>query len=195
MTALVMMGDVMLRVPSARVARGDTNDLLDMAEALAQAKRMRDDAARDAADMRAQGLAEGRAEAAQELRGALNEALEALADGLAAENARRESAVAAAALKVGERLIGLQTQTEIVTGLARQALAHTQAGAVKITVGADLGPEVASRLGDRPGLNIVEDAGAPPFACRIETDAGRIIADLGVQLDTLAKRWGVTRDG
>lgn len=194
-TTFLRAGDALLRLPSARIAAEDLAAMRDAMQLLEEARIVREEAETDSQRLREEALRDGREEAAGELAAGLADALREFSDGLARENARREAAVAAAALRATQRLIGVRAEEDIAAGLAREALAHTQGGRQRVVVGAGLAAAVRQRLADVPDIEVVEDEAAGPFACRVVTSHGTVIADLETQMATLAERWGVSTDG
>ncbi len=192
MSTFLRSGDAYLRLPSARIAAADVGVMRDAMQLLEEAQTIRAEAKEDSERLRTEARREGRDDAKSELAEGLSNALKELAQGLAREDARREAAVAAAALRATRKLIGTREDEEIAVGLAREALAMTQGGRQRLTVGAGLAAAVRERFADLPDIEIVEDSAAGPFACRVETPHGTVIADLDTQLATLAERWGVT---
>lgn len=190
MSALLLLGDSLVRLPSNRVAASEARPLRDAAALLAEARSIRDAATQAAEAERATGYAQGRKEALAELGEALGAALAQLNTALAAENARRETEVARAAMTVVERMLGELPDEQVAAGLARSALVPVQGQAVTVRVGAGVAPAVQDALAAET-VTVLADATLPPLACRIETADGRIVADLDVQLTALANRWGL----
>lgn len=195
MTTFLRSGDALLRLPSARIPAEDVGRMRDAMQLLEEVRSAREEAEQDSRRLRSEARREGREEAFGELVEGLANALQEFADGTARENARREAAVADAALRATQRLIGIQANEDIAAGLAREALSHTQGGRQRVVVGPGLGGAVRERLADVPDIEVMEDSTAGAFACRVETPHGTVIADLDAQLATLAERWGATTDG
>jgi flagellar biosynthesis/type III secretory pathway protein FliH len=194
MTVPILFGTDFVTLPSARIARGDVRSLRDAGELLAAASAIRDDAqaAHDAACE--QGYAAGRQAALDEFTRALGDALAQLGAGFAAENARREQEVGAAAIAVVEQLIGAHAADDVVAGLAAQALRKAQASSDEciVEVSAGIADGVRQRLGEAfEPLRISPRPDLPLLACRVVTSEGRIIADLDTQFASLKQRWGV----
>lgn len=191
MSALLLLGDSLVRLPSNRIPASDARPLRDAAALLAEARAIRDAAAQAAEAERAAGYAAGRAEALAEMGEALGAALAELNTALAAENARREAEVARAAMTVVERMLGDLPDEQVAAGLARTALANVQGQGVMVRVGQAVAPAVRETLADADDTTVLADPALPLLACRVETADGRIVADLAVQLAALAKRWGL----
>jgi flagellar biosynthesis/type III secretory pathway protein FliH len=195
MNGQILCGDTLLRLPSARIARDDVTAFRTSADLLERVKAMRDEAAIAAQAAQTAGYERGRQQALDEMRDALGEALAALAEGLAAENERRERAIAAAAMQVVERLIGQIDDTVTVSGLAREALRKAGVGPISVAVAPQWVEAVRERLADHADLTVEPAPVTDRFACRVTSPDGRIIADLDTQLTALRARWGLTAEG
>ncbi|KTF67776.1 MULTISPECIES: FliH/SctL family protein [unclassified Sphingomonas] len=109
----------------------------------------------------------------------------------AQEQARR-SEIAEAALAAVHAVLGELDDATLVPALVARALdrLHPQ-GAVIVAVAPDLAEKVAARLAALTEVTILADPGLGAHDCAIRTEQGQVIASLSVQLETLAKRWGV----
>jgi flagellar biosynthesis/type III secretory pathway protein FliH len=196
MSAPILFGADWVALPSARIARADVRVLRDAGALLDEAQAIRDSAQAVSDTARAEGHAEGRAAAEAEFAAALAAALADLAAGFAAENARREREVSAAAMAVVEQLIGLQVDEDIVAGLTAQALRSVNAGAADEECVVEVAPHLAEPVRQRlaeshPSLRLAANPALPALACRVLTGEGRIIADLDTQIASLRQRWGI----
>ena len=109
----------------------------------------------------------------------------------AQEQARR-SEIAEAALAAVHAVLGELDDTTLVPALVERALDRLQPqGAVIVTVAPDLAEKVAARLAALTEVTILPDPALGTHDCAIRTEQGQVIASLSVQLETLAKRWGV----
>jgi len=134
-------------------------------------------AGEESARVRAEAEAEGRAAAARLLTGTETACRATL---------RRLHAEIAAAIADGvARVIG-PADPQAVANAAAVALAelHERHGIV-LRVAPAAVAAVAAKLGPTEGVLIVPDPVLPPDACRIETQAGVVQADLTAQLATL----------
>lgn len=192
MTAMLLLGDSLVRLTSNRIPAADARPLRDAAELLAEARSIRENAARQAEADREAGYAEGMKQALTEMREALGAALAELDLGLVAENTRREAEIARTAMTVVERMLGETPAEQVAIGLARTALNQVQGQAATVHVGHEVAAGVRNALQKAEHITVLTDPAAGPLTCRIETAGGRIIADLDVQLAALAKRWGLT---
>ncbi|MGN7997520.1 FliH/SctL family protein [Sphingomonas sp. 22176] len=107
------------------------------------------------------------------------------------EQARRNE-VAEAALAAVHAVLGELEDATLVPALVARALDRLQPqGGVTVAVAPDLAEKVAARLEALPEVSILPDPALAAHDCAIRTDQGQVIASLSVQLETLAKRWGV----
>lgn len=192
MSGMIILSENLVRLPSRRIARQDVRAVREAADLMAEATRIRDEtqAAYDSAQ--AQGYLDGQAAARSEMAEALGE----LAAAFACENARRANAVGAAAIAVVEQLIGAREPTEIVTGLASEALRTAGVGddVCLIEVAPDLLDPVSAHFRDaQPAVRIEANPTLGTLGCRVLAGDSRIIADLDTQLETLRTRWGLPK--
>ncbi len=109
----------------------------------------------------------------------------------AQEQARRNE-VAEAALAAVHAVLGDLDDATLMPALVARALDRLQPqGAVIVTVAPDLAEKVAARLAASTEVTILPDPALAAQDCVIRTEQGQVIASLSVQLETLAKRWGV----
>lgn len=109
----------------------------------------------------------------------------------AQEQARR-SEIAEAALAAVHAVLGELDDATLVPALVARALDRLQPqGAVIVAVAPDLAEKVGVRLAALPEVTILPDPALGAHDCAIRTEQGQVIASLSVQLETLAKRWGV----
>ncbi len=188
MSAQLLCGDTLLRLPSARIAREDVAVVRDTDTLLADAKAIRESALEAAKSAERAGYEKGREQALAEMKETLGKALAELTSQFDDENARRENEVAHAAMTVVEQLIGSKDDLDVVQGLARRALGHS---AATIHVAPEWVDDLTASLGTEAGAEIKADPSLDRLACRITTGEGRIIADLDTQLANLRARWGL----
>ncbi|MET3712692.1 flagellar biosynthesis/type III secretory pathway protein FliH [Sphingomonas trueperi] len=109
----------------------------------------------------------------------------------AQEQARRNE-IAEAALAAVHAVLGELEDATLVPALVARALDRLQPqGAVIVAVAPDMAEKVAARLAALAEVNILPDPALGAHDCAIRTEQGQVIASLSVQLETLAKRWGV----
>jgi len=107
------------------------------------------------------------------------------------EQARRTE-IAEAALAAVHAVLGELDDATLVPALVARALDRLQPqGAVIVGVAPDMAEKVSSQLAARTEVTILPDPALGAHDCAIRTEQGQVIASLSVQLETLAKRWGV----
>jgi flagellar biosynthesis/type III secretory pathway protein FliH len=106
----------------------------------------------------------------------------------------RRADIAAAAFAAVKAIIGATDDQTIVNGLVDASLARRE-GEAPVTI--EVAPAVAERLkthvADRSYVTVRSNETLGPADCVILSPQGRIVADLKVQLNALAERWGVTK--
>ncbi|MGB3471673.1 MAG: FliH/SctL family protein [Erythrobacter sp.] len=197
MSGPILFGENLVTLPSARIARRDVAALQEADALLAEAKRIRDEAAAQSEAARAEGYADGQQAARDELATVLGDTLQTLAEGFAKENERRAQHVSEAAMEVVTQLIGRRETPEIVTGLAARTLSTLGAGDSEciIELSPDMVDPVRERLPhlvrDTREVRIEANETLGTLGCRVLSGEGVIVADLDTQLQTLRQRWGL----
>ncbi|GAA0745346.1 FliH/SctL family protein [Sphingomonas trueperi] len=108
------------------------------------------------------------------------------------EEQTRRAEIAEAALAAVRAVLGELDNATLVPALVARALDRLQPqGAVIVAVAPDLADKVAERLEALTEVSILPDPALGAHDCAIRTEQGQVIASLSVQLETLAKRWGV----
>jgi flagellar biosynthesis/type III secretory pathway protein FliH len=104
----------------------------------------------------------------------------------------RRAEIADAALAAVHAVLGELDDATLVPALVARALDRLQPqGAVIVAVAPDMAEKVAARLDNLTEVTILPDPALGAHDCAIRTEQGQVIASLSVQLETLAKRWGV----
>lgn len=104
----------------------------------------------------------------------------------------RRAEIADAALAAVHAVLGDLEDATLVPALVARALDRLQPqGAVIVAVAPDMAAKVAARLDNLTEVTILPDPALGAHDCAIRTEQGQVIASLSVQLETLAKRWGV----
>ena len=184
--------NALLASDRAVIKRTERRDFTDAAALLAAAAAIRDQALADADAARRDGHAEGLAEARASIGDHLAEQVAAFAAAIEAHEQARRSDIAEAAYAAVRAIVGELDDEALVPRMVERTLARLPAdGPVTVFVPADLAARVSERLGERSHVVIAEDPGLGSGDCIVRTSAGQVIASLSVQLDSLAKRWGV----
>ncbi len=109
----------------------------------------------------------------------------------AQEQARRTE-IAEAALAAVRAVLGELDDAALMPALVARALDRLQPqGAVIVAVAPHMAEKVVGRLTGLAEVTVVPDPALGVPDCVIRTQQGQVIASLSVQLETLAKRWGV----
>ena len=167
-------------IEDARALLGAVRDLHDrQQEALARAR------ADAAVEGRRAGEAEGRA--------AFAAAIATLTAQVGADAERRDENVAALALAALRQMVGAMADGERMAGIARRAVeALGTHGPILVEVSQAMLPHVERAFADRPvqaEIALRPLAGLADDQCRLTAPDGRIIADVGVQIESFARRW------
>jgi flagellar biosynthesis/type III secretory pathway protein FliH len=180
----------------------EAQQLRDELEALRREQAQRVEQACEAArrEGRARGLEQGR----QQSRDELAAALAGYACTSQQQHARLRADVAALALQVVRKLMGHFGADTRLVGLASVAAREMlPAPALVLRVHPDRVEAVRDRLAalaaatdaaaePTPAFELRADDTCAPDDCRIDTDLGSVDASLDVQLERLARAWGVT---
>lgn len=176
----------------AVIKRAERIDFTDAAALLEAASAIRDRASAEAEQARAAGRAEGLAEAKVEIETRIAEQVAGFAAAVERHAEARRADVAEAAYAAVRAIVGELDDEFLLARIVDRTLARLPTeGPVAIAVA----PAMATRLGVHiAALSHVTIAGDPALGsteCHLRTSAGQVIASLDVQLDSLARRWGV----
>ena len=112
-----------------------------------------------------------------------------------ADAARRDEDVAALALAALRQMVGALPAEDRMAGIARRAVeALGSRGPILVEVSAAMQPHIARAFADRPSsveLAVRPREGLTDDQCRLTAPDGRIVADVGVQIQSFAARWEV----
>lgn len=151
------------------------------------------------ADVRAAAVEQGRADGEADGRAAFAAAIATLTAQAQAEAERRDSDVAALALAALRQMVGGLADEERMAGIARRAVeALGSRGPVTVEVSQAMCGPVEQAFADLPSSVEVSVRGQEGLAndqCRLTAPDGWIIADLDVQIQSVAKRWEVADAG
>jgi len=179
----------------------DAERLRDRIEQMNDEESRRIEAASEEA--RVSGYVAGREEGQRAARDELAETLTALTHAAAQERTRVRTEIAALSLEVARKLIAQLPADEVLVGLAEAAandmlptqtmtlIVHPQCvDAVRERLA--LTARSASTEGPAVRFDVRGDAACKPDTCLIETEHGSVDASLDVQLERLARTWGVS---
>ncbi|WP_165356284.1 FliH/SctL family protein [Sphingosinicella sp. BN140058] len=176
----------------AVIKRSDRKDFTDAAALLQAASAIRDEAVAATEAARREGHAQGLAEARDTIEAQLAEQIAGFAAALDGHEQARRSDIAEAAYAAVRAIVGEIADEELVPRMVERTLARLPAeGPVALFVAEALATKVSERLGTASHVVVSAEPGLGPTDCVVRTSAGQVIASLSVQLDSLAKRWGV----
>ena len=128
-------------------------------------------------------------------RAAFAEAIATLTEQAQADAARRDEDVAALALAALRQMVGALPAEDRMTGIARRAVeALGSRGPILVEVSVAMQPHVERAFADRPSsveVAVRVREGLADDQCRLTAPDGRIVADVGVQIQSFAARWEV----
>lgn len=147
------------------------------------------------AEARDAAAAQGRRTGEEEGRAAFAEAIATLTEQAQADAARRDEDLAALALAALRQMVGALPAEDRMTGIARRAVeALGSRGPILVEVSAAMQPHVERAFADRPSsvdVAVRAREGLADDQCRLTAPDGRIVADVGVQIQSFAARWEV----
>ncbi len=184
--------NTLLASDRAVIKRAERVDFADAVALLHAAAAIREQAQADASAARLAGHAEGLAEARAEADAHVAEQIAAFAEAVEQQEQARRADIAEAAHAAVRAIIGELDDEAILPRMVERTLARLPAeGPVSVSVAPAMAECLAARLGDLSHVAIVAEPALGPTDCVMRTSAGQVIASLSVQLDALAKRWGV----
>ncbi|MFA6118024.1 MAG: FliH/SctL family protein [Sphingomonas sp.] len=177
---------------TAVIKRAQRVDFTDAVALLQASAAIRDRASSDAENARAAGRAEGLAEATAAAGEHIAEQLADFAAAIERHEEARRAAVAEAAHAAVRAIVGEIDDETLVPLMVERTLARLPGeGPVTISVAPDMADRLAPRLADFTHVTIIADSTLYSTDCQLRTSAGQVIASLSVQLDALARRWGI----
>ncbi len=148
---------------------------------------------------RAVAVEQGRIAGEAEGRSAFAEAIATLTEQAQADAERRDADVAALALAALRQMVGALADEERMAGIAKRAVeALGSRGPVLVEVSEAMRPYVEEAFADLPSPTEVAVRGQEGLAddqCRLTAPDGWIVADVDVQIQSVAKRWEVADAG
>lgn len=151
------------------------------------------------AQARTQAAIEGRRVGVEEGRAAFAAAIADLTDQAQADAERRDADIAALALAALRQMIGGLPDEALMAGVARRAVeAQGSRGPVVVELSPTMLPYVERAFADRPStveVTLRAEDGLADDQCRLTAPDGRVVADVGVQIASFARRWEVSDAG
>jgi flagellar biosynthesis/type III secretory pathway protein FliH len=177
---------------TAVIKRAQRVDFADSVALLQASAAIRDRASADAESARAAGRAEGLAEARAAADAHIAEQLAGFAAAIEQQEETRRAAVAEAAHAAVRAIVGEIEDETLVPLMVERTLARLPGeGPVTISVAPEMADRLAARFAELSHVTVIADPMLGPTDCQLRTSAGQVIASLSVQLDALAKRWGI----
>lgn len=171
------------------------HELADFTEAdalLRGVRALKAEAEADIAARRASAETDGRQAGLAEVEATVSEALSALTARIDAFEAERRDEIAGAAFAAVRAVIGTLEDETVLQGLVAASLSRIgEDTALTIEVAPVMLAQISAQLEDHPNIALRANEALGPLDCHIVSPQGRIVADLQLQLDALAERWGV----
>jgi flagellar biosynthesis/type III secretory pathway protein FliH len=184
--------NTLLASDRAVIKHAERIDFADAVALLHAAAAIREKTQADAKAVRSAGHAEGLAEARAAADDHVAEQISQFARALEQHEQARRSDIAEAAHAAVRAIIGELDDATILPRMVERTLARLPAeGPVSVAVAPAMAARLAERLAGMSHVAIVAEPALAPTDCVMRTSAGQVIASLSVQLDALAKRWGV----
>lgn len=169
--------------------------IVDAAALLATVRDLHDRQDHALAQARRDAAIEGRIVGEEEGRAAFAAAVADLVTQAQADAERRDEDIAALALAALRQMVGALSDEERMAGVARRAVeAQGSRGPVLIELSPAMLPHVERAFADRPSsveVTLRAEDGLADDQCRLTAPDGRIVADVGVQIQSFARRWEV----
>lgn len=176
----------------AVIKRAERIDFADAMDLLQAAKAIRERAQGEAETAREAGYRDGLETARTEADAHLAEQIAGFAAALDAHEQARRGDIAEAAYAAVRAIVGEMDDVEVLPRIVERTLAQLPGeGPVTVLVAPVLAERVAARIGALEHVAVEADPALGAQDCVVRTQAGQVIAGLSVQLDMLAKRWGL----
>jgi type III secretion protein L len=170
----------------------ERQDFTDAAALLNGVRRIKEEADTAIAAQQAAAAQEGRQIGYAEVNDVVGKALAEFARQIAEFETERRDEIANAAFAAVRAIIGDLDDEVVLRGLVTASLSRMD-GATPITL--EIAPSmvaaVESHFAGYPNLAIRANEALGPHDCQLLSVQGRVVADLQLQLDALAERWGL----
>jgi flagellar biosynthesis/type III secretory pathway protein FliH len=171
--------------------REEFSTALDLRKALLQ---MQQDATERAAILQSEAQARGFAEGRGAVDAHISQAIADLNGRITEFEAQVQDQIASAALAATRAIIGQIPSDQVLTGIVQEAVGRLEQqneNVLQIEVAPAMLTQVMTHLNAQTGAKLVANPALSDQDCVVVTAAGRLVASLDVQLDSLAKRWGI----
>jgi flagellar biosynthesis/type III secretory pathway protein FliH len=176
---------------SPLIKRSEREEYQSAADLLNAAAKIRDESETAAEVARSEAYADAAQDAAAEFTATLQTQLQNFATDLDSEKEARRTDIADAAFAAVKAILGDIDDTEMMRALVTKTLNNLENQNV---LSVQLSPDMARVIGHLDGISIIAEPTFGPYDCCVVTTDSRIVASLSVQLETLARRWGVAAD-
>lgn len=174
------------------IKRAERADFADAVSLLQVAGAIRDTALAEAERARAAGHAEGLAEARSGMDVLLADQIAGFAEAIERREEARRADIAQAAFAAVQTILGELEDETIVPRMVERTLARLpDDGPVAIQTAPAMAERLAETFAAFDHVTIAANPDLQATDCVLRTRDGQVIASLSVQLDTLARRWGV----
>jgi flagellar biosynthesis/type III secretory pathway protein FliH len=186
------LGGPAIATPRRVIKAADRQSFADAIDMLQSVRALKDEVEADIAVRSATAAEEGRQSGYAAVTDIVSNAIKDFAIQIAAFEAERREEIASAAYAAVRAIIGDLDGEALARGLVTASLARIEGEApLVLELSATMAERIAPDFADRSNLTIRANEMLGAHDCHLLSAQGRIIADLNVQLDTLAKRWGV----
>jgi flagellar biosynthesis/type III secretory pathway protein FliH len=190
--ALLPVGGVQTLISdSPLIKRSEREEFQSAAALLQAADKLRNDAAEATEAARSEAYAAAADKAAADFTQTIKSELQKFAADLAREKDARRDDIAEAAFGAVKAILGEMDDTQMMQAMVTKTLSNLENQEV---LSVQLSPDIAAAIGSLDGINVIAEPTFGPYDCCVITADSRIVANLSVQLETLAKRWGVAEN-
>lgn len=177
---------------SALIKRSERQDYETAAALLSAASKIRADSANAATLAHSEAYADAAEAARAEFTHSLNTQLQNFSVDLERDKEARRTDIADAAFAAIKAILGEIGNAEMMQAMVAKTLSNLEKQEV---LSVHVSPVISAAIAPLNGIEIISDPAFGPYDCRVVTAESRIIASLSVQLDTIAKRWGIAQSG
>ncbi len=191
MSFTLTAGDRILHGKSALIKASDRASFAAIHDVLDEARRIREAALERSAAARDEAYREGLSNGLEQVQGYFLSRLDEMTATIEAHEQERRASIADAAMAAVRMMIGDLGDAAIVPGLAERALDRmAEDSRYIIEVAPGHVDAVRARVAGREGVSVEGNPALGSLDCVVRTSTGRVIANLGTQIETLAQRWG-----
>jgi flagellar biosynthesis/type III secretory pathway protein FliH len=186
------LGGPAIATPRKVIKAHERQSFANAVDMLQTIRLLKEEAEADIATRSSAAAAEGRQQGYSEITDIVSDAVKGFAAQVADFENQRSDEIANVAYAAVRAVIGDLDDETLVRGLVAASLARIEGGAAMTL---ELAPTMAERIApdfaDHPHITIRGNETLGLHDCQLLSPQGRIVADLKLQLDALAQRWGV----